>query len=359
LSDVVISGLTLRYGSVTALDGLDLEIGAGEIFVLVGGSGSGKTTLLRCAGGFLAPEAGRIAVGGRDITDLPPHLRPVNTMFQSYALFPHMDVAGNIAFGLQRGGLGRAEIGRRVEELLELVRLPGFGRRRIASLSGGQQQRVALARSVAPRPQLLLLDEPLSALDRGLREETRADLVALLRRLAITAILVTHDQEEALATADRIGVLHQGRLMQLGAPATLYERPTNRFVAGFLGAASILPATVRASDGQGVHLDLPGGAIALAPPGPQLEGEAMFLALRPERLRIMAADAGGDGVNRLAGVVEHCAYVGAAISVVLRLEDGSALRVSHALNDGLDAMPAPGALCAVGWAPEACILLRE
>jgi putrescine transport system ATP-binding protein len=357
LSDVAISGLTLRYGTVTALDRLDLNIATGEIFVLVGGSGSGKTSLLRCAGGFLKPEAGRIVLGGRDITDLPPHLRPVNTMFQSYALFPHMDVAANIAFGLQRSGLGRAEVAGRVAELLELVRLPEFGNRRIASLSGGQQQRVALARSLAPRPQLLLLDEPFSALDRGLREGTRADLVALLRRFGTTAIMVTHDQEEALATADRIGVLHQGKLVQVGVPAALYEHPANRFVAGFLGAASVLPAVVRGSDAQGLYLDVAGGTTALARPAPHRAGEALFLALRPERLRLVPP--GEDGPNRLSGVVEHCAYVGAALAVVLRLPDGSTMRVTHALSDGLGEVPAAGAPCNVGWSPEACILLTE
>ncbi len=355
MSAVDIAGLTVRYGAVTALDGLDLHIAAGEIFVLVGGSGSGKTTLLRCAGGFLAPDAGRIRLGGQDITALPPHLRPVNTMFQSYALFPHMDVGANIAFGLRAPN--RAEVGRRVEELLELVRLPGFARRRIASLSGGQQQRVALARSLAPRPQLLLLDEPLSALDRGLREGTRADLVALLRALSTTAILVTHDQEEALATADRIGVLHQGRLMQVGTPATLYEHPASRFVAGFLGAASVLPAVVRGRDAQGLHLGLPGGGAALAPPGPHPDGASIFLALRPERLRIVAPDA--PGPNRLTGVVEQCAYVGAALAVALRLPGGETLRVTHALANGLGAVPETGTECHVSWPPEACILLTE
>ena len=196
-------------------------------------------------GGFIAPSAGRILLGGRDITALPPHRRPVNTMFQSYALFPHMSVAANVGFGLRRQGLPRAEVGRRVAELLALVRLEAFADRRPDALSGGQRQRVALARSLAPRPDLLLLDEPLSALDRGLREATRAELVRVQRQLGTTFVLVTHDQEEALSMASRIGLLEQGRLAQVGTPTEIYERPVSRSVAAFMGAANILPARVR------------------------------------------------------------------------------------------------------------------
>jgi ABC-type Fe3+/spermidine/putrescine transport system ATPase subunit len=230
-----ISGLTVRFGAVSAIEALDLSVERGELFVLLGRSGSGKTTLLRAIGGFVRPEAGRIVLDGNDLGPLPPHKRPVNTMFQSYALFPHMTVAANIAFGLRQLQLRRDKIASRVAEMLELVQMSGYGGRRPSQLSGGQQQRVALARSLAPRPLLLLLDEPLSALDRNLRDQTRQELVALQRQLGITFILVTHDQEEALGAATRIGVMEGGRLAQVGTPADVYERPQSRFVAEFLG----------------------------------------------------------------------------------------------------------------------------
>ena len=257
-----VSGLRVRFGDVVAVDALDLAVAPGELFVLLGASGSGKSTLLRAIGGFVRPEAGRIALDGVDLTAMPPHRRPVNTMFQSYALFPHMSVAANIGFGLRMRGLAKSAIAARVAEMLELVRLQGFGARMPAQLSGGQQQRVALARSLAPRPALLLLDEPLSALDRNLRRDTREELVRLQRALGIAFILVTHDQEEALTMADRIGVMHAGRLMQVGTPAEVYERPNTRFVAEFLGAANVLPITRarwadRAFGGMTIHAATP------------------------------------------------------------------------------------------------------
>jgi ABC-type Fe3+/spermidine/putrescine transport system ATPase subunit len=349
-----VRGLTVRYGGVVALEGLDLDIAEGEIFVLVGGSGSGKTTLLRVAGGFLRADSGRVELGGVDITDLPPHRRKVNTMFQSYALFPHLDVAANIGFGLRRQRLPSREIAARVEELLGLVRLEGYGQRRIHQLSGGQQQRVALARSVAPRPQLLLLDEPLSALDRGLREETRADLVALLRRFGTTAVMVTHDQEEALATADRIGLLNRGRLEQVGTPADLYERPATRMVASFLGAANILAATVRRAGPSGTVLALAGGQEVTAPPSTLAPGAQVHVGLRPERLHF----ASGEEPNHLRGTVASSVYRGLSLDVVLTLPDGTALRVTRPLGEGLRDVPAPGAIMSVGWVPEAAMLLQ-
>ncbi|HKM63126.1 MAG TPA: ABC transporter ATP-binding protein [Acidisphaera sp.] len=223
-----IEALRKRYGAVEALRGVSLDIAAGELFVLLGGSGSGKTTLLRTIAGFERPDAGRILLRGEDVTALPPHRRPVNMMFQSYALFPHLKVAENIAYGLRRMGLGRAERLAKVERLLDLVRLTGLGDRRPDTLSGGQRQRVALARALAREPALLLLDEPLSALDRSLREETREELAALQRRLGMAFVLVTHDQEEALTMASRIGVMRDGLLVQVGTPRELYEQPADR-----------------------------------------------------------------------------------------------------------------------------------
>lgn len=280
-----VRGLTVRYGATTALEALDLDVQAGEMFVLLGASGSGKTTLLRAVAGFVRPDAGHITLDGVDLAALPPHKRPVNTMFQSYALFPHLTVAANVGFGLRQQGLGRAAIAARVEEMLALVSLPGYAARKPHQLSGGQQQRVALARSLAPNPRLLLLDEPLSALDRNLRAETRQELSRLQRQLGTTFIVVTHDQEEALTLASRIGVMRDGGLAQVGTPAEMYERPVNRFVAEFLGAANILPATLRANDADGAVLELPGLATSIRATI-STPGGTTLLALRPERLRL-------------------------------------------------------------------------
>jgi putrescine transport system ATP-binding protein len=352
-----ITGLTVSYGATAALDGLDLTIDRGELFVLLGGSGSGKTTLLRAVAGFVQPAAGRILLDGQELAGVPPYRRPVNTMFQSYALFPHMTVAQNVAFGLR--DLGRDAARARVAEMLDLVAMTSYAARRPHQLSGGQQQRVALARSLAPNPRLLLLDEPLSALDRGLREQTRGELVALQRRLGIGFILVTHDQQEALTMATRIGVMQDGRLRQVGTPAEVYERPASRFVAEFLGAANILPARVRGRNGQGTSLEVCGVPIQAASAAPA--GDTVLLAIRPERLRILpAAAAAAAAVNRLAATVSQSAYAGDTLLHTVRLTDGTAMRVSAPLGDGLAAacLP-PETAVTLTWPPEACILLPQ
>lgn len=355
LAHLEIEGLVVRYGPLVALDGLDLSIGSGEMFVLLGGSGSGKTTLLRALGGFIQPCSGRIVLGGQDITALPPHRRPVNTTFQSYALFPHMTVADNIAFGLRRQGAAKAEIGPRVAALLALVRLTEFAGRKPDALSGGQRQRVALARALAPRPRLLLLDEPMSALDRNLREQTRQELLRVQRETGTTFVLVTHDQDEALAMATRIGLLHQGRLAQVGTPAEIYERPATRYVAAFMGGANILSGTVQRA-GPDAVLDLPAiGAVQAMGVSPVGQGGAIHVALRPERLRL-----DGDGPNRAAGTVVDVAYRGDAVEVAVRLGDGAVLNVLRPLGHGSGAgMPQPGAAAIVAWMPDACVMLRE
>ena len=353
MSHLAISDLVLGYRGQRVLDGLDLHVARGEILVLLGPSGAGKTTLLRVLGGFLTPEQGRVVLAGQDITATPPHRRRVTTMFQSYALFPHMDVAANIGFGLRRQGMARGAVAARVAELLGVVRLDGLGARRIGEISGGQQQRVALARCLAPQPDLLLLDEPLSALDPDLREATRGELVGLLRRTGTTAILVTHDQEEALAVADRIGVLHQGRLAQIGTPAELYERPANSFVARFLGGANLLPAEIIVSGPDGTHLALPGGA-AMAAPSALPPGTRLTLALRPERLRL--AGPAAEAVNFLAGTLVDVAYGGATIGFSVALASGDIVRLRQAL-DGSVAVPERGAACTITWARDAAILL--
>ncbi len=322
-----VSALTVRYGGTEALSNLDLTINRGELFVLLGGSGSGKSTLLRAIAGFVPPAAGRIELDGTDLAPLPPHRRPVNTMFQSYALFPHMSVAANIAFGPRQQGMPRAEARALAEEMLTLVRLEGFGRRKPHQLSGGQQQRVALARSLAPRPRLLLLDEPLSALDRGLRTETRDELVRVNRRLDTSFILVTHDQEEALTMADRIGIVHQGRMAQVGTPAEIYEHPASRFVATFMGSANILPGRPTrdgfAVAGLGVTLRVAPGL---------LTPDTRWVAIRPERLRVGDDPA---AANRVTGTLAERAYAGDSLALSVRLADGTLLRVRQPLSDGI------------------------
>jgi putrescine transport system ATP-binding protein len=256
---VQIDGVSKSFGAVQAVAGVDLEIARGELFALLGGSGCGKTTLLRMLAGFEAPDTGRIVIDGQDMTGVPPHLRPVNMMFQSYALFPHLDVAGNVGYGLKRESASKAQVAERVAEALALVKLEGLDTRRPAHLSGGQRQRVALARALVKRPKLLLLDEPLAALDRKLREGTRFELVRLQEQLRLTFIMVTHDQEEAMGMASRLAVMKDGRIVQTGTPHEVYERPATRFVADFIGIANILQT-----------------------------GPRQWLALRPEKIELAA-----------------------------------------------------------------------
>ena len=276
---VKIEGLTKRFGAVDAVDGVDLEIVRGELFALLGGSGCGKTTLLRMLAGLEMPDNGRILIDGQDMTGVPAHRRPVNMMFQSYALFPHMNVADNVGYGLRREGCPAAEIHRRVSETLALVQLKDLGTRKPSQLSGGQRQRVALARALVKEPKLLLLDEPLAALDRKLREGTRFELVRLQEKLGLTFVVVTHDQEEAMSMATRLAVMNAGRIVQTGTPHDLYERPATRFVADFIGIANILDA-----------------------------GSNRWLALRPEKIRLAAECP--DTPHAVAGRIVDIAYEG-------------------------------------------------
>jgi ABC-type Fe3+/spermidine/putrescine transport system ATPase subunit len=332
---------------VTALDGLDLTVRRGELFVLLGGSGSGKTTLLRAIGGFVTPSAGTIALDGTDLGRIPAHRRPVNTVFQSGALFPHLSVAANIAFGPRQRGMAREAIAARVNELLALVRLEGYGARRPHELSGGQQQRVALARGLAAEPSLLLLDEPLSALDRGLRAETAAELVRLQQRLGTTFIQVTHDQQEALTMAHRIGVMREGRMAQVGTPREIYDGPANRFVAEFMGVGNLWDGVVR---GDGLSIDVPaiGATVRLAgatPPGPAV------LGVRAERIRVGVFP----DMNHIAGGLERTVYAGDMVTHAIRMPGGT---IVHAAEPAHDAAIQEGAVT-LSFPPAACMVFAS
>ncbi|MEE7460931.1 polyamine ABC transporter ATP-binding protein [Methylobacterium fujisawaense] len=311
--------LTKRFGTHRAVDTVSLALEAGEFFCLLGPSGCGKSTLLRMIAGFESPTSGRILLGEQDLTALPPHRRPVNMMFQSYALFPHMSVAGNIGYGLK--GLARSALAERVSELLKLVRLDGFGGRRPETLSGGQRQRVALARALAREPKLLLLDEPLGALDRGLREETQGELRAVQRRLGTAFVVVTHDPEEAMMLADRIGVMEAGRLIQVGPPADLYRRPASRFVAGLLGDVNLIPGRIGAGGADTVRtVETAHGPVRGVTEAALAEGAAVVVAVRPEDVVL--------GAEGLPVVVADAVFLGDRVGRTLRLPDGATLRAS-------------------------------
>ena len=302
---VSLRGVRKSFGDVAAVRDVSLEVAPGEFVTLLGPSGCGKTTLLRILAGLETPDAGAVLISGRDVSADPPHRRPVNTVFQHYALFPHRTVGGNVAFGLEMGGRPRAEIDARVERALEMVRMAGLGGRRVDQLSGGQRQRVALARAVVLEPEVLLLDEPMSALDRKLREEMRAEVKALHRRLGTTFVFVTHDQEEALALSDRIAVMNAGRVEQVGSPAEVYERPRTRFVADFLAVRNVLEAEVETAEGDAAVMRTEGGLRLRALSWGLVAGERLWIGVRPER---MAFD--GPGENRIAGVLEARQFLG-------------------------------------------------
>src|SRR5436190_577140 len=301
-----VQGLRKSFGDVAAVRDVSLEIRSGEFLTLLGPSGCGKTTLLRMIAGFESPDAGQVLISGRDVTALPAHQRPVNTVFQQYALFPHRTVAGNVAFGLEMQRLGKAQIAERVEKALEMVRLGGLGDRRPSQLSGGQQQRVALARAVVLEPEVLLLDEPMAALDLKLRQEMRVEVKNLQERLGITFVFVTHDQEEALVMSDRIAVMNRGRVEQVGAPEALYGRPRTRFVADFLAVRNLLQATVVSISSGRAALRTPGGlAFEASDDGGYRAGAVVWVGVRPERMRLDGADG-----NLLEGTLEDEIYLG-------------------------------------------------
>ena len=324
--------ITKRFGAFTAVDGLSLDIHEGEFFALLGPSGCGKTTLLRLLAGFETPDEGRVVLDGQDLTGVPPYRRPVNMMFQSYALFPHLTVVGNVAFGLRQDGLPKQEIAARVGEMLALVQLSAFAGRKPDQLSGGQRQRVALARSLAKRPKVLLLDEPLAALDRKLREETRFELKDLQSRLATTFVIVTHDQDEAMALADRIAVMDGGRIAQCGTPADIYEQPASRWVAGFVGDVNMIEGRVGQVYPGFVTVEREGLRLRLAQAEAVAPGTAAWVALRPEKVRIGHDVPTDIAENGAAGIVTDIGYLGTVSVYKVRLDSGLVLKAA-AMNE--------------------------
>jgi putative spermidine/putrescine transport system ATP-binding protein len=341
MAQLQIDHLTKRYGNLTVVDDVSLSVADGEFVVLLGPSGCGKTTTLRMMAGFVTPSAGSILLGKQDVTTLPPWRRNCGLVFQSYALFPHMTVAQNIAFGLEMRRVDKNSIGKRVADALRLVRLEGFESRYPRQMSGGQQQRVALARALAIEPDILLLDEPLSNLDAKLRIEVRQEIRELQRKLGITTVLVTHDQEEALTMADRLVVMNEGHVRQIGSKRDLYERPADRFVASFIGRSFFVEGQVTAPG----HFQSHDGLLFVVPDhcpvGPS------SLALRPERLSMGEVPQALD--NRLSGLVEYISYLGAAIDVHLRLGETTRVVVQIANREGLQE-PIIGDQMLIGWA---------
>ena len=326
--DVRLVQVSKAFGDVYAVDHIDLEVVDGEFFSLLGPSGCGKTTTLRMIGGFEQPTSGRIELQGQDVTWLPPFKRQVNTVFQNYALFPHLSIYENVAFGLRRQKVKGAEIKSRVTDMLKLVELPGFEDRKPTQISGGQAQRVALARALINRPAVLLLDEPLGALDLKLRKQMQIELKRIQREVGITFIYVTHDQEEAMTMSDRIAVMNKGRYEQLGDPEALYERPTTRFVAGFLGVSNLLGGECQGTaDGLGI-IQLADGTVVKAPADAVYGRTTVDVGVRPEKIRLHKEGSDApDGHNRLSGVVTDASYMGVSTSYVIETRGGARVMV--------------------------------
>jgi putrescine transport system ATP-binding protein len=350
-------GVSKHFGGLAAVDDLTLDINDGEVFCLLGPSGCGKSTLLRLLAGLEVPDSGRILLDGRDLFGTPPHRRPLNMMFQSYALFPHMNVAGNIGYGLKRAGLPRTEIAARTDEMLRLVQLDGLGTRYPAQLSGGQRQRAALARALARRPRVLLLDEPLGALDRRLRESTQAELKDLQVRLGTTFVVVTHDQAEAMAIADRIGVMERGRIVQAGGPREVYERPASRFVAEFLGHANLIEGRILATDGTGCQIGTPLAQTPLALPVGSCsagQGARVTVAIRPERI-MLEPEGVLLGPNAFPGEIVDVAFLGPLTSYRVRHGSGAIFHVMAAAVSGAPLQR--GQAVVVSFASDAAVVL--
>jgi spermidine/putrescine transport system ATP-binding protein len=355
--DIRLDGVIKRFGETVAVDGLDLSIERGAFYALLGPSGCGKTTTLRMIGGFEDPTEGRVNVAGQDVTDLPPYKRDVNTVFQSYALFPHLDVQKNVAFGLERKKLGKAEVKQRVSDALELTQLGGLERRRPSQLSGGQQQRVALARALVNRPRVLLLDEPLGALDLRLRKQLQVELKRIQQEVGITFVHVTHDQEEAMALADVIAVMNEGKIEQAGSGAELYEKPRTAFVARFLGESNLIAGTLE----QGGSFTTHDGARLTIPDTGSALGEYLC-GVRPEKVALIPA-ADGDapsGLNVLHGRVELASFLGVSIQYLVRTPGGEELTVIQQNTGGQEPHSiGPGREVLITWQPQHTFLVTK
>jgi spermidine/putrescine transport system ATP-binding protein len=353
-------GVTKRFGAMVAVDDVTIEIQQGEFFSLLGPSGCGKTTSLRMIAGFEEPDEGRVVLGGRDIAGTAPYKRNVNTVFQSYALFPHLTVADNVAFGLKRKKVPKREIGERVKRYLDLVELQGYDDRRPAQLSGGQQQRVALARALVNEPSVLLLDEPLGALDLKLRKQMQLELMRIQREVGVTFVYVTHDQEEALVMSDRLAVMSQGKVEQIGFPEDIYERPISRFVAGFIGTSNIIEAAVTDRVGDFlVVASAPGDRLLVPPPAHAISnGDTIAFTVRPEKLRIEAENAPvADNLCTVAGTVVDVVYQGVSTQLVVRSDDGTTLVAFHQNRERVDDSGTPGRRTRLVWDPTFNIVL--
>nr|WP_269802655.1 polyamine ABC transporter ATP-binding protein [Marinobacter sp. G11] len=354
-----IKGISKSFDSTLAVDDVSLDIHKGEIFALLGGSGSGKSTLLRMLAGFETPDSGRIVLDGQDITALPPYLRPTNMMFQSYALFPHMAVEQNIAMGLKQDKLPKSEIADRVAAMLKLVKMEAYGKRRPQQLSGGQQQRVALARSLAKRPKLLLLDEPMGALDKKLRTEMQLELVDILEKVGVTCLMVTHDQEEAMTMASRIAIMSYGRIAQVGSPIDIYESPNSRMTAEFIGSVNIFEANILEDNSDSISLtsDLLDAPVfidrGVTTPAETTE---TLIALRPEKIYLTTEKPEGD-TNWSCGTVDNIAYLGDITSYYVKLASGKRVQATMANVERRGERPTWGDQVYVSWEASSPILL--
>jgi putrescine transport system ATP-binding protein len=348
-----------RFAGVTAVDGVSLDIYQGEFFALLGPSGCGKTTLLRMLAGFEIPDTGRVLLDGEDLTGVPPHRRPVNMMFQSYALFPHLTVAGNVAFGLKQDGLPKDEIAARIAEMLALLRLEGLGARKPHQLSGGQRQRVALARALVKRPRVLLLDEPLAALDKKLRGETQFELMRLKERLGLTFVIVTHDQEEAMTVANRIGVMNQGRLVQVATPSEIYEQPNSRWVADFIGDVNLIEGRVAEKAPTVTTIATTSAGTIRAAVSDAKAGDTVAVALRPEKIRI-GREVPPASMNAVEGEVSAIGYLGVFSIYKVKLADGFVMEAAAANVSRLVERPVSiGDRVWLSWAADAGVVLTR
>ena len=353
--DVTLDGVTMRFGDFTAVKNVSLEIRAGEFFSFLGPSGCGKTTILRMVSGFMDPTAGRVLIGGQDMRGIGPNKRPTALIFQNLALFPMMTVAENIAFGLEMRGVAREARRKRAQELLELIALPDAADKRIDELSGGMKQRVAIARALAVEPQVMLLDEPLSALDLKLRQHMRAELRAIQRRTGLTFIYITHDQGEALTMSDRVGVMSRGQLEQVGAPADIYDEPASAFVAGFVGENNVFPGTIAAVSGAEARIDTVAGSLLARNPRGFGVGAKVLVSVRPERMKPVD---GVEGPNRLSRPVDHVDFEGSFANVFLKpIEGGGKPILMQLSNDGCLAHIGEDSIFTVAFAPQDALVL--